>query len=131
VTPQDTGRDRDCNLLRLVGDYNLHYFWDSIVTRRFDRREGETDEALVDRIADTIVLAHTRSALAAELGRRDVRAWARERVDVVHATAYPATLRRGAPPGARYADAVYAAAARRIALAGYRLAALLEELLGS
>ncbi len=131
VTPQEPEGDRGGNLFRLGGDDNLHYFWDSIVTRRFDRREGETDEALVDRIADTIVQAHPRSALAAELGRRDVRAWARESVDVVHATAYPATLRRGAPPGARYADAVYAAAARRIALAGYRLAALLEELLGS
>jgi len=131
VTPQEPEGDRGGNLFGLGEGDNLHYFWDSILTRRFDRHEGEADEALVDRIADTIVQAHPRSSLAAELALRDVRAWARESVDVVLATAYPATLQRGVPPDAPYTDAAYAAAERRIALAGYRLADLLEELLGS
>jgi hypothetical protein len=42
--------------------------------------------------------------------------------------AYPAGLERGSAPSSRYLEDVFAIAARQAALAGYRLAALIERI---
>lgn len=130
VSAQDPEGDRGGNGFRLGEHDNVHRIWDGALRHRFPRHDGETDEVYIERLAAAVMEAHPRAGFQAALDPpADFTAWAREGVAVAQNAAYPAYLERGAPAPARYLDDVYAAAAPRIALAGYRLAALLEELL--
>ncbi|HEX7090546.1 MAG TPA: S1/P1 nuclease [Longimicrobiales bacterium] len=130
VTAADPDGDRGGNAFGLGEHGNLHSFWDGVLRERFPREEGETDAAYIGRIAAALMREYPRAGFDAELAEPiDFEAWAREGLAVAQHAGYPAYLERDAPPPARYMDEVYAAAAPRIALAGYRLAALLEALL--
>nr|PZN89729.1 MAG: hypothetical protein DIU52_11745 [bacterium] len=132
VSPRDPDGDRGGNAFRLGEGNNVHRAWDVVLSERYPRHEGETLEGYIGRVAAAVMEAHPRADFEAALVQpADFTAWAREGLAVAQRAAYPAYLERDAPPPARYTDDVYAAAAPRIALAGYRLAALLEELLGS
>lgn len=131
VSARDPEGDRGGNAFRLGERDNVHRAWDGTLRDRFPQHDGEAYEAYIERVAAAIMEVHPRAGFAAALARpADFTAWAREGLAVAQHAAYPAYLERDAPPPTRYLDDVYAAAAPRIALAGYRLAALLEELLG-
>ena len=130
VTAADPEGDRGGNTFGLGEHGNLHSYWDGVLRERFPRVEEETDAAYVGRIASVLMGEYPRASFAAELAEpADFEAWAREGLAVAQRAVYPAYLERDAPPPARYLDEVYAAAAPRIALAGYRLAGVLEALL--
>jgi hypothetical protein len=57
-------------------------------------------------------------------------AWAREGAAIAMSSAYPAYLERNAPVPKRYEDEAFGIARRQSALAGYRLALVLERTLG-
>ena len=140
-------------------DRNLHAFWDGALDGRFraDHRQqalatltSESDrpappewfwrafgelrdreyEAHKDRVA-----AEARSrypfddAVRASLKSGDFEAWARESNRIVRASVYPADLTRGEAPSDAYANRAHDISLRRAALAGYRLADLLTNLL--
>ena len=130
VSARDPEGDRGGNGFRLGDQDNVHRAWDGALRRRFPRHDGETDEAYIERVAAAVMEAHPRTGFQAALEQPvDFTVWAREGLAVAQYAAYPAYLERDAPAPPRYLDDVYAAAAPRIALAGYRLAALLDELL--
>jgi hypothetical protein len=127
VTAEDPDGDRGGNAFGLGEHGNLHSFWDGVLRERFPRVEEETDAAYVGRIASALMREYPRARFDAELAEpADFEAWAREGLAVAQNAVYPVYLERDAPPPARYLDEAYAAAAPRIALAGYRLAGLLE-----
>ena len=139
---------------------NLHAFWDGALDGQFRaglrqrlvtelaRESGEPPtpeqfwaalgeardrefEGLKDRIASEARSRHPLDdATRAELKSGDFEAWAQESNQIVRASLYPADLARGAAPRAAYADQAYDTALRRAALAGYRLADLLRQMLG-
>ena len=139
---------------------NLHAFWDGALdgrfradyrqqalatltsessrpppSERFWRAFGELRdreyEAHKDRVAAEARARHPLDdAVRASLKSGDFEAWATESNQIVRNTLYPPYLKRGeAPPGA-YADLAYDISLQRAALAGYRLADLLNNLLG-
>ena len=89
-------------------------------------------EALKDRVAEEIRSRHPLDdATRAELKSGDFEAWAGESNRIVRTSLYPPELTRGEAPSPAYADVAYETSLRRAALAGYRLADLLRQMLGA
>ena len=138
---------------------NLHAFWDGALDGRFRaehrqqalaqltsrsnrqpapeefwRAFGELRdreyEALKDRVAAEARARHPLDdTIRANLKSGDFEAWARESNQIVRNTLYPSDLTRGEAPPAAYANRAYEISLQRAALAGYRLADLLTDLL--
>jgi hypothetical protein len=134
VTPLDSDGDEGGNGFKLErlsnGDRrSLHSFWDGIVTRNVRRQQGESDQAFLTRAAQEIAQRHPRTEFGAEIDQRDFRQWAEASVRIAQRTVYrPPLVRNQAAPTA-YQRAAFRAAEPRIALAGYRLAELLNQAL--
>jgi hypothetical protein len=126
VTPEQPNGDRGGNDFRLSGHYRqLHSLWDDSVNLSLP----DTAEDL----AASIVEAHPRDSLAAELAVKEPEAWARATHALAVQFAYgPLEAQAGTSPTP---DNAYLRTARDVgqrqaAIAGYRLADLLISLLG-
>jgi hypothetical protein len=134
ITPQDTAGDRGGNLFLLGGLYpfsNLHAYWDALVGYAnpwapADRTEGD----YVGTIAARIERHHPQSELRGRLRTGEFDEWAREGVRAAQ-HAYPVWLVRGQRAPLRYRDYAWGPGETRVALAGYRLAEILNAALGS
>jgi hypothetical protein len=128
------------------GRGNLHAFWDeayrvvardgkiveSFVTPPITSRPGPGQAGVIGDAAQQIMAAFPRESLAKEIAVQNPEAWARE--------SHVLGCTKGFPPGPHPTDhevrtldpafgtASQKIAARRVALAGYRLAALLKDL---
>ena len=139
---------------------NLHAFWDGALDGRFraqyrqqalsrlgDDANRQTAperfwsafgefrdleyEARKDRVAAEARARHPfDDAVRATLKSGDFEAWARESNQIVRTSLYPDNLARGEAPSDVYASMAYDISLQRAALAGYRLADLLTNLLG-
>ncbi|HEX2190350.1 MAG TPA: S1/P1 nuclease [Longimicrobiaceae bacterium] len=114
------------NRFRLDGS-NLHSYWDGAIRRSFPALPGEREHARVSRIADALMERHPRGALPAAELEPAYEAWARAGFETAKAQAYDTP--RGQEPSAEYRAATAATAERAAALAGYRLARLLNSVL--
>ena len=127
ITPDETLPlgDKGGNTFRLDDDRNLHGYWDHILDASVAPDPGEDSIAYADRIAHRIERTHP---LAAPLAATDVLGWAREGLRLAQTVVY-AGVTRGSAPSAAYETDALRVSELRIALAGYRLAALLNEAL--
>ena len=82
------------------------------------------------RAAQEIETAHPKASVQRELKPGKFEDWARESVKETQAHLYPASLKRNVAPSDSYRTKGSAIATTRVALSGYRLAAMLEEVLG-
>jgi hypothetical protein len=128
VTETEPRGDAGGNLFKLDGDRNLHAYWDGIVDRSVRRRAGETDGAYVIRIARLLHTHHPPGTLRPRLKPGQYEAWGRESLAIAKRKVYPPSLTRGVEPSSRYRRVAWATSAEQIALAGHRLAAVLQEL---
>lgn len=128
VTPALPKGDRGGNDFKLGGyPNNLHAYWDGILDQMqppSGDRAADVDEWAA-RIEQRVPIT---GFTAAQLDA-GVDEWAKESVDISERVLYPATLAEHAPPGDDYRRMADATAEQRIALAGYRLAAVLNKLL--
>jgi hypothetical protein len=108
----------------------LHSVWDNIIADNARRLPAESDDAFMARIASETMHRHPRSEFAGEIGQTDVRQWARASVRLAQQRVYRAPLHRNQAASTTYRRNAFRAADPRIALAGYRLADLLNQLLG-
>ncbi len=109
---------------------NLHAYWDDMLG---DDDVVRTFEALSERV-EVVLSEFPRARFSkAEIDQDDVRVWARESVDAARDTVYrdldPEVASYDELPVAYEAEA-QKLARRRIALAGYRLAEILNDLFG-
>lgn len=130
VTPQEPEGDRGGNLFKLAGDDNLHWYWDSLLSRNHPEKPGESQQARIERLAREIAAEYPRSEFAASLRPGDYEGWAREGFEKAKTVAFPAGLERGREPSAEYRRKALETAEASVALAGYRLAELLNRALG-
>jgi hypothetical protein len=130
VTPDDRlpRGDLGGNTFALDTGHNLHAYWDEILDRAIAPDPGEDSIAYATRVARRIERIHARASLATPAASTDVVGWEREGMQVAQAVVY-AGVTRGAAPSATYQAQALTVAERRIALAGYRLAALLNDAL--
>jgi len=110
---------------------NLHSYWDGILTRTFRRRTGETEQAFLQKIADFIVARHPKPSLEARIKPGEFETWAKEGHATTKASVYPRSLRRNQTPSQTYRQSASRIAEPAIALAGYRLAEMLDRTLGN
>jgi len=135
VTPLDPCGDQGGNAFKLDefpngGRRSLHSVWDGIITTTL-RRDGEAPDAFLTRAAREVTSHHPRGEFAGELGQREFRQWAQASVAIAQQSVYRAPLVRNQAAPAEYRAAAFRVAEPRIALAGYRLADLLNEALGN
>lgn len=107
---------------------NLHALWDSILRRACRPSFGESYFRWVSRVAMELAAAHPRDSLARESAAESPESWSKESAGIAMSSAYPEYLERNARLPKRYQDEVFAVAGKRAALAGYRLARVLERL---
>jgi hypothetical protein len=134
ITPQDTAGDRGANSFRLAGLYpfnNLHAYWDSLIGFSVPWAPGDrTEEDYVGSAARRITAEYPRRELAARLRPNAFEEWSREGMRVAQRVGYPVWLERGERAPFRYRAHAWSAAEPRVALAGYRLADLLNRSFG-
>ena len=94
------------------------------------RQSNETTRAYLLRAAGVIENAHPRASLEGELKPGKFEDWARESLEQTQAHLYPASLKRNQAPSDSYRSKGSVIAMKRAALSGYRLAAMLEDVLG-
>lgn len=138
VTPRDPFGDAGGNLF--IADTtrgknhgrqrSLHSLWDGIITDSIRPDTAHSESAILTRTATRAMQLHPRGAFAAELGQQKLDDWAQASVRIAQQTVYRPPLVRGqvAPPA--YRTTAYLAAEPRVALAGYRLADMLNQALG-
>lgn len=130
VTVVETQGDQGGNLFVLAGPRrNLHAYWDGILDITSPQDSGESDAAYVHRLATDLLLRYPRRALRAA-PVSSYEAWGREGFVLATTYVYPASLQRGQEPSARYRATALRLCETRLALAGYRLADLLNRVLG-
>lgn len=131
VTAREPQGDRGGNDFALDDEEswgNLHAFWDSIQMRARRKRHSESYSAWIDRIASEIMTLHSRESLEDDLAIEGFESWSQAGAELAMTHAYPRYLVRDAHPSRRYQDEVQEVSDRQLALAGYRLAGLMNEL---
>ena len=130
ISPRDPWGDGGGNTFR-VGTRSLHSVWDGIHTDSLNAPRPTAPLATVTSAATMVMQHHPRSEFSAEIGQREFSQWAAASVAIAQRDAYKAPLVRDQPVPPAYRTAAFLAAEPRIALAGYRLADLLNHVLGS
>ena len=107
---------------------NLHYFWDSIVTRSITRQnQTECDPNYIPRLADDLTKQFPSSKFAANLKAGKYDEWQRESFDLATREVYKG-IERNKPASEDYRKRALTISNERLALAGYRMAELLNRI---
>lgn len=125
VTEGEPEGDRGGNLFELAGNDNLHSYWDRALSDAFERQVDESEFTYIRRIASSIMGMHA-APTAVEF---DYDAWAQRSFQIASRDAYD-QIERGEEPPVEYAEMVHSTASESIALAGYRLAELMNSIFG-
>jgi len=129
ITSDDLQGDQGGNRFRLGERGNLHGYWDGIIDRVYPRNAGEENGAYYDRLAVTIGKDFPKDKFAGKLKSGDYEGWAAEGFNTTKNHLYPASLKRNEQPDADYQKMAGQIAEPAVALAGYRLADMLEHLI--
>lgn len=142
VTEDDPEGDRGGNDFKLAPavagreDWrrdNLHRLWDSSLTRQWPKSFWESEwryrERLLERLSGAVPKT-TPDPTPESLGA-EVVAWAREGYELAKSVCYPPALVRNRPAPPDVLQVAAETASRRVAIAGRRLASILDAALGS
>jgi hypothetical protein len=122
LTPVGTPRDKQ---------ENIHWFWDSIVGRNMPNEDSECDQDYIEPIARDIMKKYPFSKMESRLALNDPERWKRESFEISSTRIYPPDLKRNEMPSAAYKKMALKVAEERLALAGYRMGALFDQIFGS
>jgi hypothetical protein len=122
--------DKGGNTYLLDAPMSLHWYWDRVLSTRYPRFPAEEDDAYVARVAGDVLRDAPPDFTAARIAAGDFTLWARQSLDAAEHEVYCCDVRPGVAASPAYLAHAAAVSEPAIALAGYRLAALLEELFG-
>ena len=137
VTKYDPKGDQGGNLFMLspkgaTGDdrINLHWYWDSIVGRNVPRVNDACDSDYLPAIAQQMMKKFPSSRMRnrLEIGKFD--RWQQEGFQIASTKVYPSSLKFGEMPSESYKKMAFEIAQEQIALAGYRLGEMLNQIFG-
>jgi len=129
VTKLEPEGDHGGNLFRLKGR-SLQRYWNTILSKHRKYRKGESEDAYIKRLADEIMRTNPRKQLADRLKPGKVDEWAAESFELAKTVVYSG-VNRGQEPSSDYEHRSLQVVKLRIALAGYRLAQMLNTLFGT
>ncbi|HEY0779726.1 MAG TPA: S1/P1 nuclease [Gemmatirosa sp.] len=142
VTADAPQGDRGGNAVQLIDDgrpTNLHAVWDDVFDEGPGRRAGgagrgtpgpEARLAAAERVADALEGGTRPEAVGSKVGEARPAVWAQEGQAIDETSVYTPDLVAGGPLPDTYVARARDVAAPRAALAGYRLATLLNQAFG-
>ncbi len=122
LTPKDTPRDKQ---------ENLHWFWDSIIVRNLPNSKDECDADYIDPIAKDIMKKYPFTEMQARLDLGDFDGWRKESFEIASTKVFPAELKRFETPSDKYKKEALKISEERLALAGYRMGELFNQIFGA
>lgn len=121
LTPKGTPRDKQ---------ENLHWFWDSIVVRYSPNVKDQCDADFLDPIAQEIMSKYPYDKMKDRLQPGKYEAWAKEGLDFAMNDVYK-DIKFFEMPSDKYKEKAFKIAQERLALAGYRMGDLFNEVFGA
>ena len=138
VTQYDSKGDQGGNLFMLspkgaTGDdrVSLHWFWDSIVKRNISRTNDACDSDYLPPIAQAIMKKYPLAKMQSRLKLGKFDEWQQEGFQIASTKLYPTSLKFGVAPSESYKKMAFEIAEEQIALAGYRMGEMLNQIFGS
>ncbi len=135
VTKYDPKGDQGGNLFMLSpkdakGEdrLSLHWYWDSIIDRNVPRVNDACDSDYLPAIAEQIMKKYPFSKMQSRLKIGKFDEWHQEGFQIASTKVYPASLKFGEMPSESYKKQAFEIAQEQIALAGYRLAEMLNQI---
>ena len=119
LTPKDTPRDKQDN---------LHWFWDNIVVRNVPNTKDASDDEYIGPIAKNIMKKYPLAKMQSRLALDNPGEWKKESFEIASTEVYTADLKRFEAPSLAYKKAAMKISRERLALAGYRMGALFNQL---
>ena len=120
LTPKDTPREQS---------ENLHWFWDSILGRIVARNDM-TDAEYIPMLGETIMRKYPSSEMQNRLKLGEFGEWQKGSFQLATTEVFSPDLIRYEMPSAKYRRSAFQLAEHQIALAGYRLGAMLNQIFG-
>lgn len=122
LSPKDTPRDKA---------ENLHWFWDSIIVRAIPNTKDQCDADFIDPIAKKIMKLYPYTKMQSRLDLGNFDDWGKESFEIASTKVFPPELKRFEMPSAKYKKDALRIAEERIALAGYRMGELFNQIFGT
>jgi hypothetical protein len=122
LTPKDAPRENQTN---------LHWFWDSIVVRNVSRKNDACDADFLAPIGNEMMKKHPLSKMQSNLNLGKFDVWQQQSFKIATDEVFPATLIRFQMPTENYKKNAYRISQQQLALAGYRLGAMLNQIFGA
>jgi hypothetical protein len=120
LTPKDTPKEKK---------ENLHSYWDSIVTLSAPRVNDACDGDYLPELGQKFMKKYPEGKMQAQVDDLKFEDWRQEGLDNAVKYVY-AGLNRYEKPSSKYQKQAYQLSQKEIALGGYRLAKLLNKILG-
>ena len=109
---------------------NLHWFWDSIIPRYLPNAKDQCDADYLDPIAQQMMRLYPYDKEKEKINSGKFEIWAKESLDIATSEVY-----RGVElfemPSDKYKKKAFEIAQERLALAGYRMGDLFNEVFGT
>ena len=122
LTPAGTARENQVN---------LHWYWDSIISRKMPIKGEQCDPEYIEPIAEKIMRKHRAGEISGEFHLGDYNEWQQGSFRLNPDLGFSADLLRNQMPSKKYLKRAYKASERQFALAGYRLGKTLENIFGT
>jgi S1/P1 Nuclease len=109
----------------------LHCYWDQLLTVKFSapKQDPQLDKTIND-ISFMVMSANPRASIEGQLADGQFELWAKEGFAASKTSVYPLSLQPSKKPSVEYRKSAEDIAIPAVALAGYRLADLLNSLFG-
>lgn len=110
---------------------NLHWFWDSIIGRNIPRENDACDSDYLFPIANQIIKANSFDQAKKSLSLNNFDNWQKESFAYNPTDVFSADLIRYQKPSEKYKKNALKVAEKQLAMAGYRLGEMLNQILGN
>jgi hypothetical protein len=107
---------------------NLHWFWDSIVGRNIARQNDACDSDYLPAIARQMTQKYPFAKMQNRLKLGKFDEWQQEGFRISSTELFPPTLKRNEMPSGNYKKRAFEIAQEQIALAGYRMGEMLNQI---
>jgi hypothetical protein len=121
LTPKDTPREQS---------ESLHWFWDSILGRVVPRGDM-SDAEYITLLSEMIMRKYPHGDMQNRLEIGNFRKWQEEGFNLATSEVFSPELVRYEKPSAKYRRNAFEISEQQMALAGYRLGAMLEQIFGA
>lgn len=122
LSPKDAPRERQLN---------LHWFWDSIVGRNIPIKDDACERDYVEEIAERFMKKYPFASVQSKLKVGDYQALQQESFAYNPTDVFSADLIRFSPPSEKYKKNAFRVAEQQIAMAGYRMGELFNNVFGA